>query len=419
MKFQGQVPRIKALAAGTLASYCVSESGECYSFGGNDNGELGIGKKTDGEDSPYPTLISREKYFDGEEIKDVFSGSAFAVVLTNTGRVFIWGSWIEDDTDKRMAINELFEPKEIILPNNRKRKCKVIKVAVGNSHVLLLDSDNRLYSMGWNAYGQLGLGYSFQDDGLKKKEGMRFVNRLTDITKITLKNFKDSKITNIFAAHNTSWIEITSLKGLGKVSNVYGWGNNIHGQVGVGIISGKRNTNYSNFLLIPKKILRIGTSKIIDIKGGKDFTIFLNEMGQIYSCGRGDLGQLGLQDVYKENLRNERRNKKESHLPAIFRAIPRRIKILLSEKDVKRFPKISKISACSTSVLCTSLLNEQLIAWGQNYSGQLGLGENKEDDICRDAMLPTVVPFKNKKLKCKHLSVGYQHSLISLIEESQ
>jgi regulator of chromosome condensation len=71
---------------------------------------------------------------------------------------------------------------------------------------------------------------------------------------------------------------------------VYAWGCNDYGQCGSGndkpsaIIFGPRSVNFDSYF----------KPKISQIDCGADHTAFLDEIGRLFMCGRGQHGQLGL-----------------------------------------------------------------------------------------------------------------------------
>lgn len=66
---------------------------------------------------------------------------------------------------------------------------------------------------------------------------------------------------------------------------MYGWGNNSFGQLGLGR-KGIQTT--------PGYISEFSHTNIKKIVGGEHHTIFLTSEGDVYSCGKNDVGQLGL-----------------------------------------------------------------------------------------------------------------------------
>eukprot|EP01084_Bolivina_argentea_P079714 144533_1 len=82
---------IICISTGIHHALCCSEQGNAYSFGGNEYGQLGIGKIDLDDDNNHPTIISFF-YENNIFVTDVRCGSEYSLVLTRTGNVFAFGT---------------------------------------------------------------------------------------------------------------------------------------------------------------------------------------------------------------------------------------------------------------------------------------------------------------------------------------
>ena len=131
-------------AIGSNHSLCLTNDGHIYSFGKNENGQLGLG---DNNDKNIPTLIPN--------INDIIQISArgdSSLALSNTGKIYAFGlnnyGQLGLKSSNRINIPTLVQE----APNN------IIQISIGIYHSLILRVDGKIYAFGLNNLGQLGLG---------------------------------------------------------------------------------------------------------------------------------------------------------------------------------------------------------------------------------------------------------------------
>ncbi|XP_035714980.1 ultraviolet-B receptor UVR8 [Folsomia candida] len=145
---------IRLAHAHGMFGFLVTADDIVYVVGTNRKGALGIGGILE---APSPVKIDP---LCGQSVKEfVIAGitspefaSCFA--LTEDGRVFSWGSNSNGQLGTHGA-KKLTTPELIKFDSN----VKIGQISVGDLHTLALTEDTgEVYSCGWNAYGQLGLG---------------------------------------------------------------------------------------------------------------------------------------------------------------------------------------------------------------------------------------------------------------------
>ena len=190
---------------------------------------------------------------------------------------------------------------------------KIKKIFSGYNYNFVIDYNNNVYSWGDNSSGQCGLG----DKIIIKSPKQLFFPELQE----------NDYIENIICGNNTTYF-----------------------------ISNREKLFLCGFNIILKKycysptLLEINfDSKIIQIKSGEDFTLFLTEKGDVYSMGFGSEGQLGI-----KNIMYEYEQKKYC---------PKPTKIINSIKLISCGNKHCFAISNKGSVFC----------WGKNNKGQLGL----------------------------------------------
>lgn len=221
-------------------------------------------------------------------------------------------------------------------------------VSCGGFYSMFTDINGELYGCGINYDGQLGLG--------------DLNNRLTP-TKITINN-RPIKPQYISCGLHTLLI----------VDNeVYSFGENNYGQLGLGYMSHMVN--------IPTKIIIDGKSlKAKNVSCGGHHTVLIDENNEVRSFGLGYTGRLGLGD---ENNRNN---------PT---------KIILGNSPLK-----AKSVSCGEDHTIIIDENDEVYSFGYNGRGQLGLGHFNNMNT------PTKIMIENEPFKAKHIYCGGHHTIM-------
>lgn len=138
------------------------------------------------------------------------------------------------------------------------------KTAVGNTHTFILREDGRLYCVGTNKYGQLG------------------TNDLQDRMSVELvKSFADKTVTDVACGPYHSLI-LTADQGLFSA----GYGK--LGQLGDGSKSSSTLAVRTVEMPLPRG------QRIVQLACGGDFSAALTAMGDLYTWGENSSGQLGV-----------------------------------------------------------------------------------------------------------------------------
>ena len=197
--------------------------------------------------------------------------------------------------------------------------CK--QVACGYHFTMCLTEDGILYSFGLNNFGQLGVG------GMEKKYNMpQCLESLKDI------EFIECNLNDSFCKASDN--------------QIYCWGKNEYGTLGLG------NRICQN---IPILCSSLSNEDIVDIKCGNCHTLILTSNGDVLSCGWNNYGQLG------REIDND---------------------CSLSFQKIEKLSEISRIECGRFHSMCIDS-NNDLIIFGYNGFGQLGLGDtdNRYDPI--------------------------------------
>ena len=184
-------------------------------------------------------------------------------------------------------------------------------VDAGNGHALLLDENHKLWTVGRNDHGQLGVG--------------NYMNSAVPV-EIPLTNIVD-----IARGYDHSMA-------IGQDGVVWVWGNNRFGQLGI--------SNENQDVLEPVDFdLKF---KVKRCEGGYDHSLFLDTKGKVWAVGFNENGELG-------NLNNSNSVRVQPVL----------------ERDGMQLTGISTIVSVGSHSLALDS-NGFVYGWGANHYGELG-----------------------------------------------
>ena len=193
------------------------------------------------------------------------------------------------------------------------------QIACGSNHTFILKNDGSVWSCGYNASGQLGLG-----NNTSRNIFTQVTTNINDIKQITcsgahtfiLKNdgsvwscgynnagqlgLGDNTDRNTFTQVTTNISDIKQIVCgfyhtfiLKNDGSVWACGRNDNGELGLG-----DTTNRNTFTQVTTNI----NNDVKQIACGENHTIIIKNDGSIYSCGANDKGQLGLNDTTNRNI---------------------------------------------------------------------------------------------------------------------
>jgi alpha-tubulin suppressor-like RCC1 family protein len=248
---------VKAIIAGGGHFFALTESGEVYAWGWNEAGQLGLG---DTENRLTPTKVPG---LTGVKAIAIIAGGLYSLALTESGEVYAWGQ-------NRGGQLGLGDTKDRLTPTKVPGLSGIKAIAAGWDHSFALTDSGEVYAWGDNICGQLGLGDT--------------ENRLTP-TKVP-------GLTGVKAIVAEAWPSEDQIVGhslaLTEAGEVYAWGWNEAGQLGLGD---------TNNRLTPTKVPGLTGVKAIAIIAGGGHSLALTESGEVYAWGQNKDGELGLGDT--------------------------------------------------------------------------------------------------------------------------
>lgn len=126
----------------------MTDKGYIYAWGRGFEGQLGLSETI--EVASVPQYV---KFFHGKFVSSIATGAYYSLAVTNKGEMYSWG-------EAKMGqlglgrFREVRTPRQIEFPEPTHIK----SCAAGFGHTVALTETGKLYSWGFNSYGQVGLG---------------------------------------------------------------------------------------------------------------------------------------------------------------------------------------------------------------------------------------------------------------------
>jgi alpha-tubulin suppressor-like RCC1 family protein len=262
-----------SIACGENHTIFLTNDGKVYSCGYNDFGQLGLGDTTN-RTTPQP--ISTLNSF---TITAIACGRNHTVFLTNDGKVYSCGYNDYGQLGKPYnATNPSIVPELITTTTvggtpTAFNNLTITAIDCGIIHTVFLTNDGMVYSCGIATYGRLGR--SVNETNPNTVPGL--ITTTTTTVGGTQTAFNNLTITAI-ACGDEHTVFLTN------DGKVYSCGQNSSGQLGLG------NTENQTWPLL---ISTLNSFTISAIACGGGHTMFLTNDGKVYSCGNNFYGQLG------------------------------------------------------------------------------------------------------------------------------
>ena len=393
---------IEHIYAGWEHNIIITKKGKIFSFGHNQCYQCGYPNIKNQESIKNPINISKIN----NNIKAISAscGNEHSLILSDEHVVYSFGS-NEDGILGIKKIKSYLNQKNLNNTTGQKNDKlntyklnkidfgeytnKIIEISSGTVHNLALTYDGKIFSWGSSQGGQLGLSLK----ELESYPGFKNNYYISYPIHIPLPN--NSNIIKISCGEAHS----LALTNEGKV---YSWGFGSNGQLGLGFCEDsfepgeglKNSMRYE-----PELIKNLEDEKIYDIKCGKTFSMFVDNKGELYSCGVNDLYQLGIQEINsKEHLYDK---DEEGCCDFVF---PTKVDYFLKMK----VECISCGEGHCLAVIKDILSNTQTIwSWGNNKFGQLG----QNTFIKKCFPRPINCLFEYNLFKFEEVACGGFHSL--------
>jgi alpha-tubulin suppressor-like RCC1 family protein len=238
------------------SSYGLTYSGVSYAWGLNSSGQLGLGDVAS-RSSPVAIL-------GGLKFSNIFKGTVGEQIAfgleRDTGILYAWGA----NSNGQLGVGNIASRSSPVAVLGG---LKFRKVAVGSGCAVGLDHTGVAYAWGLNSSGELGLG-----DLIPRSSPVAVLGGLV---------FRD-----VHVIPNSS----NSFYGITEYGDLYAWGGNINGQLGIGSTADKSSPTLIVGGLRFEKLAKLcsGNSSVVAIQKGT---------GIAYSWGNNGSGELGVGDI--------------------------------------------------------------------------------------------------------------------------
>ena len=292
------------VSAGFRYTAAIDADGNIWTWGANYYGELGDGTT---ESKNAPKKINTEKKF-----AQISAGWSHTAAIDVEGSLWTWGQNDFGELGDRTSENKTTPAK--IMPD-----IKFAQVAAGGGFTMAIDIDGNLWAWGNSEYGQLG------DD-------------MTENTSEPKRIMPDIKFAQVSAGtDHTAAIDIDG--------NLWTWGRNNFGQIGDG--------GETEIVMFPKPIM--SETKFAQVSAGGSFTMALDREGNLWGWGKNVHGEIG-NGTTTYNARGE------------------------EPQQVKPGTKFARVAAGNAHTMAVD--NDGSIwAWGMNYTGELGDGTKTDRNV--------------------------------------
>lgn len=281
--------------ANSNSNFALSQDGKVYAWGYNGTGVLGLG---DRNDRAIPEPI---KALEGVPIQKLAKGYGYTIALLEDNTLYGWG-W-KEETLLGISTLPALEPQRLAVPVDE----TIVDISTGQDHVMLLTESGKIWVWGIGNYGNIGNGYTFYI----AEEPIELPTFCDDlVVKIVTDTFTNAAITEsgdvyIWGAQTYSQEEAvyvtepTKVEGLDDIhivqvslgrcaaflsedGKVYTWGQNFLGECGVG-------DRYAQ--VTPVQVTALDLEKIVQISSGSNHVLALTEDGRVFAWGYNNRGQ--------------------------------------------------------------------------------------------------------------------------------
>ncbi len=286
---------VVSIHSGIRSTFAVKRDGSVWAWGDNREGQLGIGNNTI---QYLPTQIPGLS-----GVADIKGGEGYhTLALMKDGSVWAWGK----NTNGQLGIGtKVSRNTPSVIPGLSGIKA----VAAGGYHSLVLKSDGTVWAFGFNNEGELGDGTTLDQVVPVQVQGLDHVTAISagfyhnvalkdDGTVWTWGRNNDNQLGDGSADDRGIPVQVSGLSGIKAIAaggyhslaldergHVWAWGLNGNGQIGDGTMN-----NASRAVPISGEALQ----NVVSIAGGGYHSLAVKSDGTVWTWGKGRSGQLAM-----------------------------------------------------------------------------------------------------------------------------
>ncbi|CAI2340797.1 unnamed protein product [Caenorhabditis sp. 36 PRJEB53466] len=375
------------VVAGGVHSAVLTDDGQVFMCGINEKGTVPAdGVEMEGSTDEFTKVLFSEELTKEGKIVMLAAGASFTAALTDQGTVIAWGNLRNSNgnVDVHPLLHKMQEKPVVIVHHNRR---KIVKIAAGENHLVMLDEKGSILTFGDGEMGQLGRSsrtktirskFMCDESGEHLVVSLRFKN----------KKFYDVSAKNVFASGFWTIVH-------GEDGKYYAFGLNNFAQLGIKVdeadVGQDGQDNRELRVFHPTEAPAFGTDETFVQIEGVQHVVLLDSEGKVFAMGKNTDNALGLGNWAG----------KDDQQHWLYDSLQK-----LEFDDAKIVGVSAKLA---TSIAWTD--DGKAYAWGFDTTGQLGLGL-KDDD---EKMVP-----KPEEISSAHLedfsiigaSISDQHTLI-------
>lgn len=261
LAYDGATPdQPNRLSAGLSHTAYVDEHGTLWTWGSNQEGQLGAETQETGVDREgNQVAVSGTSLAVLEDVRSVAAGGDFTVALKTDGTLWAWGGNDYGQLGNGTVVSAA-QPVQVL--------DQVTAVSAGDYHVAAIRADGTLWTWGDNLYGQLGDG---------TRDSMSAPHQvLADVRFAVMGDYHAAAISTD--------------------GTLYTWGSNLDGQLGTGGLGDTTDEGTGARLQLTPTAVSLPAA-VSNVTVGAGHTAAILSDGTLWTWGRNDAMQLGLTEA--------------------------------------------------------------------------------------------------------------------------
>jgi uncharacterized protein (TIGR02145 family) len=209
--------RFKAMDSGVYHTLAVDVDGGLWSWGENENGQIGNGSTAATVPSPY--LVDSGALFGGTAIREVEAGGHHSFVIAADGSLYAWGSDDYGEIGNGSVAGNVLSP-QLVEGGSVAVGEKFIRASANQNNSSAIDQAGRLYTWGRNRFGQIGNGLAYDDASYNVLSPWNlawnydFTVNLGGSICVNLVIVSATKLTCTTTPHVAGWVDVVADNGI-------------------------------------------------------------------------------------------------------------------------------------------------------------------------------------------------------------